>query len=326
MNVKKVNIILLLCLLLTVNSYAENAKNDSSIKIHLPREITIKNNSLILGQVSIIRGPESLVSKASKIALGQISVPGQKIVLDRKMILSRLACNGIPAWKVKLTGAEKITIKQPERTISSDEFVKLASSFLEKNPPDASICGFDPIRIPQDFIIPGDGKNVTFSVQPIPNSAKNQVKIEVTIFSDSKKIGTCEVIFGLKYNYQQIVTKVDIPAGTTISEENVKIEKIISNQPESPEWESPYGLITRRDIPANKVIQSNMLDSVKSPIITKRNQKVLIRVDMPGFLITTFGKAMQDGRAGEYIKVRNVDSQRIFLARINEDGSVKPVF
>jgi flagella basal body P-ring formation protein FlgA len=69
-----------------------------------------------------------------------------------------------------------------------------------------------------------------------------------------------------------------------------------------------------------------MLAPVKSPIITKRNQKVLIRIDMPGFLITAFGKAMQDGRAGEYIKVRNVDSQRIILARINEDGTVKPVF
>ena len=78
-------------------------------------------------------------------------------------------------------------------------------------------------------------------------------------------------------------------------------------------------------IPANKVIQSNMLATIKSPVITKRNQKVLIRIDMPGFLITAFGKAMQEGRAGEYIKVRNVDSQRIISAKVNEDGTVEPV-
>ncbi len=326
MSNKKVNIIFILCLLMPFNSGAGNTKKDSSLRIYLPREITIKNKYLSLGQVGIIRGHEPLVAKASEIALGQISVPGQKIVIDRKMVLSRLACNGIPAWKVKLTGAEKITVKQLERTITSNEFIKQASSFLAKNPPGISVCGFNPIRIPKDFIIPGAGKNITFSAQSLPSRAKNQAMVEITTYSGGKKIGTCEVVFGLKYNRRQAVTKVDIPAGTAISQENVKIEKIISNHPESTEWKPPYGLIAKRHIPANKVIQSNMLAPVKSPIITKRNQKVLIRIDMPGFLITAFGKAMQDGRAGEYIKVRNVDSQRIILARINEDGSVKPVF
>jgi flagella basal body P-ring formation protein FlgA len=326
MSNKKINIILIICLLLPVNSNADNSEKDSALQIYLPREITIKNKYLSLGQVSIIRGPESLVSKASEIALGQISVPGQKIVIDREMVLSRLACNGIPGWKVKLTGAETITIKQLERTIISDEFIKQASSFLAKNPPDASICGFDPIRIPKDFIIPGACKNITFSAQLVPNSTKNQAKVEITTYSDGKKNGTCEVIFSLKFNCRQAVTKVDIPAGTAISEENVKIEKIISNHPEPLEWKPPYGLIVKRNIPAKKVINPNILATVKSPIITKRNQKVLIRIDMPGFMITAFGKAMQDGRAGEYIKVRNVDSQRIILTKINEDGSVKPVF
>jgi flagella basal body P-ring formation protein FlgA len=69
-----------------------------------------------------------------------------------------------------------------------------------------------------------------------------------------------------------------------------------------------------------------MLGPVKSPIIAKRNQKVVIRIDGPGFLITALGKAMQDGRAGEYIKVRNADSQRIILVKVKEDGSVEPVF
>jgi flagella basal body P-ring formation protein FlgA len=35
---------------------------------------------------------------------------------------------------------------------------------------------------------------------------------------------------------------------------------------------------------------------------------------------------MQEGRAGEYIKVRNLDSQRMILAKVNEDGTVEPIF
>ena len=326
MSNNKVNIILIMCLLLPVNSNAGNTNRNSGLQIYLPREITIKDKHLSLGQVSIIQGQESLAAKASKIALGQISAPGQKIVIDREMVLSRLACNGIPVSRVTLTGAKTITIKQQEQTICSNELIKSASSFLEKNPPGVSVCGLNPIRIPKDFIITGTDKDITFSPRLVPGRVKNQAKVEIIILSDGKKIGTREVIFGLKYNRRQAVTKVDIPAGAVISPENIKIEKKQSNYPESSEWKPPYGLIAKRRIPAKTVLHPNMLGPVKSPIITKRNQKVIIRIDTPGFLITAFGKAMQDGRAGEYIKVRNVDSQRIILARINEDGSVKPVF
>ncbi|MBW7990125.1 MAG: flagellar basal body P-ring formation protein FlgA [Planctomycetes bacterium] len=326
MSNKIVNITLIMCLLLSVNSNGDNTKKDSPLQIYLPREITIKDKHLSLGQVGIIRGQKSLVAKASKIALGQISAPGQKIVIDREMVLSRLACNGISVWKVTLTGAETVTIKQQERTIRSDEFIKLASSFLEKNPPGISVCGFNPIRIPRDFIITGTDKDISFSPRLVSSRAINQAKVEITINSGGKKIGTCEVIFGLKYNCRQAVTSVNIPARAVISPDNVKIEKITSNYPESVDWKPPYGLIAKRQIPAKTLLHPNMLSPVKSPIITKRNQKVVIRIDMPGFLITAFGKAMQDGRAGDYIKVRNVDSQRIILAMINEDGSVKPAF
>jgi flagella basal body P-ring formation protein FlgA len=315
-----------MCLLLPVNSSADNMKKDSALQIYLPREITIKDKRLSLGQVGIIRGQESLVAKASEIALGQISAPGQKIVIDREMVLSRLACNGIPVSKVTLTGAKSIIIKQQEHTIRSDEFIKLASSFLEKNPPGVSVCGLNPIRTPKDFIISGTGKDITFSPRLVPSKARNQAEVEILIYSDGKKIGSCKVIFGLKYKCRQAVTKVNVPAGAVISHENVKIEKITSNYPESSEWKPPYGLIAKRNIPAKTVLHPNMFGPVKAPIIIKRNQMVIIRIDMPGFLITAFGKAMKDGRAGEYIKVRNVDSQRIILTMINEDGSVKPVF
>jgi flagella basal body P-ring formation protein FlgA len=126
------------------------------------------------------------------------------------------------------------------------------------------------------------------------------------------------------YEYQQAITKVDIPAGGIISPENVKIEKITSNDPQPANWKPPYGLIVKLRLPADTVLVPNMLESLEPPIILKRNQNVVIRIERPGFLITAMGIALQDGKTGDYIKVRNTDSQRIILARINEDGTVEP--
>ena len=152
------------------------------------------------------------------------------------------------------------------------------------------------------------------------------MKIEISVMSDDKQIGTRDITFALKYHNHTAVAVVDIPAGTLISSENVKIEKSTSNYPEPADWKPPYGLVAKRTLPAETVIQPYLLGPAQSPIIIKRNQNVVIRIEKPGFLITAVGKAMQDGKVGEYIKVRNIDSQRIIVGKINNDKSVEPVF
>ena len=94
---RRVAIITLFCLLVTVGGIAADEASDSVLRIYLPREIVIEDNTALLGQIGIIHGDESLIAKAVKIALGRISVPGQEVTIDRQMLLSRLACNGIPS-------------------------------------------------------------------------------------------------------------------------------------------------------------------------------------------------------------------------------------
>ena len=328
----KVSIVIIICLVTSVLLCRASAVNktdepgkDSSLRVYLPREITIKDDSLKLGQISIIRGAESLAAKAGEIAFGRISVPGQQIVIDRAMVLSRLACNGIPTSKVILTGAEKVTVKQQQRTIKGSEFAELAGAFLTKNPPAASVCRWDAIRIPKDLTIPTEANDIKLFPRLGRSSVRNQAKVHIAVLADGKEIGACEIPFRLKYHYRKAVTTADIPAGTVISSDNVKIEKTISNEPEPAGWKPPYGLIAKRRLCSKTTLLANMVGPVKPAVIVGRNKNVLIRIKLPGLLVTVIGKTLQDGRAGEYIKVRNVDSQRILLARVNEDGSVEPI-
>ena len=318
MNSKIISIIVIIFLLLSANGKVYSEDKDGTLRVYLPREITIKDGSVSLGEISIIRGDEPLVAKASGISLGRISLPGQEIILDRATILSRLACSGIRASKVTLTGAEKIKVKQQHRIIRGSEFVELANSFLEKNLPHSSVCQWNFIRA---------------------SGARNQARIKITVVSGKREIGSCEVSFRLKYESLRLVTLVELKAGDKLSPENVKIEDIVSDYPEpvngnrsrlyrtSPDGtvSPPYGLVVKHRLPAKTVIRPNMIGSVKPEIIVKRNGNVVIRIESPGLLITASGRAIQDGRAGEYIKVRNVDSQRIIMARVNEDGTVEPV-
>jgi flagella basal body P-ring formation protein FlgA len=321
-----ISIILTVLLMISVSSKADTQQDGSALQIYLPGEIIIESNAPNLGQVAIIRGDELLTAKAEKITLGRISSPGQKITIDRPTLLSRLACSGIPASQVTLTGAEKITVSQQHQIIKGGEFIENALVFLKNNPADASICQYDPIRIPQDLILSDVNENIRLSPCLAASSIKNQVKVIVSVFSGNTEIGSREIMFLLKYNCRRVVAQVDIPLGAIISPENVKIEKTVSNYPELANWIVPYGFVARRQLPANTILSADMVGPVKPQVLLKRNQTILIKVDRLGLFVTAIGKALQDGGVGEYIKVQNLNSQRIITAKVNEDGSVEPVF
>ncbi len=310
----------------SANSRANSTGDEFAIRVYLPREVTVRDNHPTLGQVCVIRGEESLVTKANEIALGRLSVPGQEIVIDRATVLSRLASNGINASEVSLTGAEKIKIRRQQQIIKADEFVELARSFLEENLIGQSVCRTEQISTPRDLAVPTPGKEIKLSPRLELSRTRNRASVQIAVLADDQEIGTRKISFRLKYNCRKAVTLADIPTGAAISPENVRIQEIISSHPEPANWKPPYGLVTKRRIPANTVIRRDMVRQRKPAVILKRNQNVIIQIETPGLVVTAIGKAMQQARAGEYIKVRNLDSQRIILARVNEDGTVEPVF
>ncbi|MBN1974930.1 MAG: flagellar basal body P-ring formation protein FlgA [Sedimentisphaerales bacterium] len=308
----------------SVNAPNETA-GGSGLQIYLPREIAIQDSALLLGHIGIVRGTETLVKKANQVTLGRFSMPSQEIVISRNTILSRLASNGVPASDVTFMGAEEVAVKQKQHIITGDDFIKLADDFLKNNLAGNSITGWKPVRASEELIIPDSEKDIKYSYALDKNIQGSRISVGIAVLSGDKNIGSRNVIFRLEYENRVPVAVTDIAAGTVITSENVKIEKRSSSLPEPADWKSPYGLLARRAIQANTVVTDNMVGSAEPPVIIKRNQSVVIRVEKPGFSITAVGKTMQDGKAGDVIKIKNADSQRIIIAKVNEDGSVEPM-
>ena len=324
MNSKAITIIMFVCVLALVNSVSGEVKDANSPSIYLPRHIEIDSDVPSLGQVSIIRGESSFIEKAGKIPLGKLVTPGQTIVVSRKVLLGRLASNGIEASDVKLTGAEEVVIKKRGLVLSEKQFVEFAKAYLAKNPPDKSVCQSLMIQNPKELVLEGAPKNVKFSPRMVATSVRGFVKVEIGVIVDGVKVGSREVSFRLKYSGRKFKTLVDIPAGTLISTDNVKIEKTVLNYPDSSNTTNPYGQIAKRNLLANTEIRAGMVGPIEPPVVFKRNQSIMIRIDKFGLLVTAMGKALEDGRVGQYVKVQNIDSGRTIVAKVNRDGTVEP--
>jgi flagella basal body P-ring formation protein FlgA len=143
--------------------------------------------------------------------------------------------------------------------------------------------------------------------------------------ADGKEIGVRDLLFRLKYQCRRVVTAREIPEGTVLAPEDVKIETVVADQPEPADWRPPYGLVAVRNLPANTELRTDMVNSPQSPVVVRRNETVVIRIDRPGLVVTAVGKVLQEGRTGDYVKVRNADSSRVIVCKVNADGTVEPI-
>jgi len=296
------------------------------LRIHLPRQVGIQQEMLILSRVAIVGGDEVLAAKAGEVVLGRLAVPGQTVVIDRPTILSRLASSSVPAGEVTFTGAESVAVSQDTRVITGEKTAEAAKAYLVQAAGDSQAVNFEPINTPQDVLLPSAKENIKFSPRLVSGPAGGQARVSVSILSDGKTLATRDVVFRLQYRCRRVVAAADIAAGELLTEANTKIETVITNRPEAAGWRAPYGCAAKREIVANTVIEQSMISAVERPVLVERNQNVVIRLDSPALSITATGKAMERGRAGDCIRIKNVDSQRMIIARVSEDGTVEPVF
>lgn len=303
---------------------ADGPADDARLQVHLPREVTVEGNQLSLEQISVIRGPASLASQAGQVLLGRFSAPGQRLVLDRPTILSRLASCGIAADQVRLTGADSVTVRRQQQIIEVEDFVEAGRQFLGQLASSHSVCEIVAVTRPKDLVLSNQPQDVQLKCQLVRGVVRGHVTVRVQVVADGQDVGTRDVSFRLKYRTHRVVAAAQIAEGTALTPENVTIEAVASDQPEPPGWKPPYGLVATRTVAAGAEIVDSMLSSSPTSVQVRRNETVLIRIERPGILVTAMGTALQDGRLGELVKVRNTDSSRVILCKIMPDGSVEP--
>jgi len=318
---------LIVALLMTMAQIASGGQAPPyNLTIRLPREVTVSSETLTLGQIAMITGDEAIAAKAKEVELGRISMPGQKITIDRSLIRSRLACSGITGCEPALLGADKVTVKQLVKVIKGDSFVESARSFLSENVKEQAIARWEPLRALAELVLSNQPQSIELLPRLVSRGANGQTTVEISVVADGVVSGTRQVVFRPKYNVRRAVTVVEVRAGEALTTSNTRIENVVADEVQPTEWTPPYGLVAVRNLAAGSVIGPGMVKTPKPQVIIERNQTVIIRIDKPGLVVTAIGKTMQQGKLDELIKVKNIDSQRVIMARVNEDGTVEPVF
>ncbi len=302
------------------------AVKSSTLRIYLPREVVVKADSIQLGEVGIMQGDEEAVALARQIGLGRFALTGQQIVIDRPTILSRLASNGIKAQDVVLSGAERVKVKRDEKVIGGRRFAEVALAFLKTQAGYESVSNIALARKPKDWVLAGEVGEIRLVARLAKYSRKDKARVWVGVVRDGVEAGGREVGFDLKYERRRVVATVDIVGGVTISPENVKVEMTMASTPEPAGWSVPYGQVAKRRIKQGSVITGNVVGPAELPVVIKRRQTVVMKIEAGGLYVSAVGVALSDGKVGEFIRVKGPNNSRIVVGKVKADGTVEPVF
>ncbi len=321
----KVKTITIAVALFAVSAPAQ-AADSAPLRLYLPRDVVLEADSLTLGAIAILRSDDAeLARRASAVPMGRAPFAKESLVIDRRTILSRLASCGIRAESVQITGAPKVTVRRNETVIRAAEILKTAEKFLRGCRPGPSGVGWRLASKVDDFVFAAAASKAKLQAKLAKNAPADHVKVRVTAVCGGKEVAAGDLLFKLLHPDRQAVAVRDIPAGTKVTAENTKIQAITRQSPARKEFVSPLGSIAAVEIKAGKVIHPNAVRQEKPAVVVERGRTVVMKIEGPGFRISGFAEALQDGRPGEIIKVRNVDTKRIVTARVAFDGTVSPV-
>jgi flagella basal body P-ring formation protein FlgA len=296
---------------------------EGKLQIYLLPEPTVESETVTLEQIGILRGDESLASKARAVTMGRFSVTGQQIVLDRATVLSRLASSGIAAESVDLRGPEKASVRRNEQHLGAERVEAVATALLKALSPAPSKIAL--VRPARAFSIEA-GHVVEMKPRlngPIQNGL---ARVCVEVVENGKVIAQQDLLFGVKYQRRRAVAAEDLAAGVQLSNANVKIESGESNDPEPKGWVAPYGMLTRQRVTKGSELEPQRLEAVEEPVLVKRRQMVVVKMETDLLLVSWLGEAQADGKAGEMIPVRmgTEKDARIIKARVRADGTLEP--
>ncbi len=304
---------------------ASAVKAQDTATVYLPREVTVNSSDVVLDDVAIISGDNEIAQAAGAVSLGNFNRADQNLVLDRAVIMSRLSSEGISRNSFRITGAKRVTVNRKNKVIDSEKIIAGARRYLKNNFESSGWAELAQVGSCDDLTV-GAGVGELELYYRLVSADENSAAVGVDIYADDEKLAERVIRFRGKYERRVAITKERVQTGEVLTPENVKIEKRLSDTPQSGGWREPFGMVARRDLAPGTELNSQVTGRAESPKVVERNERVVIKINTGGLKITAQGQALQQGRVGEQIWVRNSDSQKRLPAIVREDGSVEPVF
>lgn len=298
----------------------------SPIEITTRDKVEVLGPDILLGDIADFSGDDTeRIYELQRLKIGNAANPGGSVVLTSELLGIRLiaACGDYTdvIWNVE----QPITILTKSQIISSDMLSGLAQSYINEqlnSEANGKEYHIDRIDLPNAVTAPAG--SLTFEVT-LPYGIKYNVptNVVIEIYVDGRFYNKSTVRFKVRAYEQVAVISQNLPVKHILTREDLHFEKLDTNRL-SPGYitdiEKVLGMETRRLLKSGTPLNVYMLEK---PIIIKQMAMINITSKVNGIVVKTSGQALQDGREGNSIRVKNISSNKVVIGKVIDSSTVE---
>lgn len=288
------------------------------ISIELKETVHLKGTDICLGDVARIQSGDSrLVGALEQIHIGDVpQLETGKRTISMAEVLMRMRKIGIDADSVSFTGPSVATIYPELQTIPADRLLDLVTGYIRDTMPwDDNDVLIHPQRMPDDVeVVCG---KVTYDVIPLSrNQYIGPSRFTLVVNVDGQIQKSVDMFLDITVFKEILVARENINRGDMITPRNIMLvrkELRANTQDAVSDPTQVLGMVAGRTINAQGIIKP---EYVEMPVVIRRRDLVKVIVNAGGLFIQARGVAKENGCVGDFIKVENIDSNKIFYAQV----------
>ncbi len=303
---------------------AQSSMAVSGIRISLREQASVATSTVLLGQIAEVSGADQeRVEQLRKLPIASVPSPGIVLTLDRRQILQRISTALPGSTDLTLSGSQEVRIVLQRRGLEPNDLIPLFKSYLaaatswkESEIEIGSIGNLKGVELP-----PGD-VSLQIAERPAQPGARGAL-LSVEIILDGKPYRAFWTNVEFLVHAEILQAARQIPYGKTIALQDVRTAQVEIRDARIACLRKPedaVGLVARRTLlPGDPLTR----ESVTSPLLVRSGETVHLRLERNGVRVVALAQAEQDGKLGQFIRIRNLEFSRPLKAKVVGRGEVK---
>jgi flagella basal body P-ring formation protein FlgA len=301
------------------------SRSESGAQIRLLARAEVGAPFFTLGDIADIQSADSaLQERLSELRMGQTPRTGYRVTLVRAQVEDALA-RALPSARqtVHWAGAQRVSVRGGGQPVNMEQATDLAArAAIDAMRPAYGGLDLQPVGKLEAFSVPQGEIGLRPQVARMKSATKRLcVPVEVTV--DGQIYRTVYVWFAVRAMQKVWVAKHSRPVGEPLLETDFRTElrdvAALSSEPVDVRDAPLRTLRLRRSVEAGRPLLSGEVETRPAVL---RSAPVAVKLITGAIAIETNGVALDDGRVGQYVRVRNSASGETFSARVIAEQSV----
>ena len=291
----------------------------SADTIMLKTEAYVKGPMVTLGDIAEIAGDNA--EQLAALEVGSAAAPGASKRIDSALLKMRL--NGAGASGVDIQGAPSVVATTLSLDVSREVLTDDLRTFIQTQLPwDGAETTIDILDGPDPVTVPEGEVAVRWMPAPqyrwvglgtFRGDVEVDGKVKRTVFAKANIEAYAEVL----------VCAHDVPRGKAIEATDLRFEKRALSQQKGDtvqDLDVAVGMIARDNLLMGETLSRRSLVPKQ---LVKRNQLVSVEAKAGALVVRSRAKALDNGGAGDVVRLMNPESKAEFQGRVRDDGAIE---